>query len=465
VFSYGLLRRFARTRNRFALAAGTDSEGTAQRIEDGIDLRGERAWLLICSCLLASIGLDTGSVAVIIGAMLISPLMSPILGVGLGTAVADRPMLQHAARELALATGITLGVSTLYFTLTPLGEPTSELISRTQPTLLDVGVALFGGIAGIVAGSRREQSLALPGVAIATALMPPLCTAGFGLATGRPAFFFGALYLYVINAIFISLATFGIARFLQFPLRSFSDAKKRKREIRLVSSIATIAILPSLWFLYFTVQEARETRRIGQFLTSEVEKRGGEVMRWTRVTTEDSTRIKLFLAGAAFEPETIDSLTQSLDVYGLDDYGLDLVQSGISSRELRRMETDVQRGILQAIEIAQQSRDSAAAALSARNAAARRGSVDTAQIRLVARELAQVFPELVTVSYVSQDPLLAADSLSSTRTLLVEFGAGVAAAKQREILDRGRSLLQARLGNDSVQLVARQAAGPVSQRR
>src|SRR5690606_21893873 len=140
-------------------------------------------------------------------------------------AIADRNLLSKAARELSLATVVTLVVSTIYFFLSPLGEPTAEEISRTTPTLLDVGVALFGGIAGIVAGSRRDQSMALPGVAIATALMPPLCTAGFGLATGRPAFFFGALYLYVINAIFIALATFAIVRFLGFPLRSFGGEK------------------------------------------------------------------------------------------------------------------------------------------------------------------------------------------------------------------------------------------------
>ncbi len=188
MFSFRVLRSWVRTRNRFALIGGTDVDGTIHRLESGIPVRGERAWLLICSCLLASIGLDTGSAAVIIGAMLISPLMSPILGVGLGTALADRSLLQFALRELALATAITLGVSALYFTVSPLAEPTAELISRTQPTLLEVGVALFGGIAGIVAGSRRDQSISLPGVAIATALMPPLCTAGFGLGTGhRPS--------------------------------------------------------------------------------------------------------------------------------------------------------------------------------------------------------------------------------------------------------------------------------------
>jgi uncharacterized hydrophobic protein (TIGR00271 family) len=455
MFSFRVLRSWVRTRNRFALIAGTDVTGTEQRIESGIPVRGERAWLLICSCLLASIGLDTGSAAVIIGAMLISPLMSPILGVGLGTALADRTLLQYALRELALATAITLGVSALYFTVSPLAEPTSELISRTQPTLLDVGVALFGGVAGIVAGSRRDQSLALPGVAIATALMPPLCTAGFGLATGRPAFFFGALYLYVINAIFIALATFAIARFLGFPLRSFADKKARRREIRLVAVIATIAVLPSLGFLYFTVQSARERRRVDQFLAAEVEPRGGEVLRWTRADVGDSARIKLFMGGRPLEPETVDSLLGLLPQYGLDDFGIDLVQSDISSRDLRQLESDVQRGILQAIEMAQLARDSTAALEATRRSALGANVFDTAQIRLVAREMASAFPEFVTVAYAAQADLLASDSLRPPPTLFVEFGATTDPAARTDILARAQALVRTRTKSDAIRLVAR----------
>lgn len=453
--SFRVLRSWVRTRNRFALIEGTDVAGSVHRLESAIPIRGERAWLLICSCLLASIGLDTGSAAVIIGAMLISPLMSPILGVGLGTALADRTLLQFALRELLLATAMTLGVSALYFTVSPLGEPTSELISRTQPTLLEVGVALFGGIAGIVAASRRDQSMALPGVAIATALMPPLCTAGFGLATGRPAFFFGALYLYVINAIFIALATFAIARFLGFPLRSFADKKARLREIRLVAAIAAIAILPSVGFLYFTVQNARERRRVDQFLVTEVEPRGGEVLRWTRADVGDSPRIKLFLAGQPLEPETVDTLLGLLPKYGLDDFGIDLVQSDISSRDLRQLESDVQRGILQAIELAQLSRDSADAAEAARRAARSPAALDTAQIRVVAREMASAFPEFVSVAYAAQANLLANDSVRPPPTLFVQFGANINDVSRREILGRAQALVRTRIGSDSIRLVAR----------
>lgn len=454
---FGLLRTYVRMRERLALVAGTDVQGTEERIEDGIPIRGERAWLLVCSCLLASIGLDVGSAAVIIGAMLISPLMSPILGVGLGVAIADRNLLSKAVRELSLATVVTLAVSTIYFFLSPLGEPTAEEIARTTPTLLDVGVALFGGIAGIVAGSRRDQSMALPGVAIATALMPPLCTAGFGLATGRPAFFFGALYLYVINAIFIALATFAIVRFLKFPLRSFGGEKSRRREIRLVGAVAGIAILPSLWFLYTTVGAARERNRVSQFLSSEVAPRGGEVLRWENVVVGDSSNVKLYLAGTRLEPETLDTLRAKLPEYGLQRIGLDVVQSDISARDLERLQTDVKSGLLEAMELARAARDSASILDSIRLSSAARvlSPLDTAQMRTVAAEMASAFPEFTAVAYAPQSNLLARDSVAPLPTLFVQFATTVRSADRASLLTRAEALVRTRLKTDSIRVLAR----------
>lgn len=445
--SWRVLRTLVRLRQRVALLDGTDIEGTERRIEAGIPMRGERAWLLLCSCLLACIGLDTGSAAVIIGAMLISPLMSPILGSGLSIAIADRALLAQALRELALATLVTLAVSTLYFTLTPLGEPTAELIARTRPTLLDVGVALFGGVAGIVAGSRRDQSLALPGVAIATALMPPLCTAGFGLATGSPAFFLGALYLYGLNAIFIALATFAVVRALRFPLRSFADADARRREIRLVATVAGLAVLPSLWFLYSTVREEGQRRRVEQFIATELTPRGREVIRWTTTVLDDTTHVKVYLAGAPIEPEALDSVRQRLPAFGLQGIALDVVQSDISSRDLKRLETDVQRGILQAVELAQAARDSVQASAAR---VAGRSLLDTARIREIAREVNGAFPEITAIAYAPQADLLAPDSLRPPPTLFVTFGGDASATAQGQILQRVQSLVRARLGGDSL---------------
>ena len=189
--------------NRVAnISDGTDVFGTIEHIKKDINIRGSNIWILVCSTMLASIGLDLNSAAVIIGAMLISPLMSPILGIGLAVGINDRDTLIESLKNFGLAIAVSLLTSVFYFLITPLGEPTSEIIARTQPTLLDVFVAIFGGIAGIVAGSRKEKTSAIPGVAIATALMPPICVAGFGIATGHWNYFAGAFYLFFINAVF-----------------------------------------------------------------------------------------------------------------------------------------------------------------------------------------------------------------------------------------------------------------------
>ncbi len=211
------------------LRENADFEKTKSTISEGISLRGYNLWILACSTILASIGLDTNSTAVIIGAMLISPLMSPILGVGLSVAIHDKQVLTRSLRNLIIAVVISLGASVLYFFLSPLGVPTPELQARTFPTLLDVLIALFGGIAGIVSISRHEQTNAIPGVAIATALMPPLCTAGFGIATANWNYFFGAFYLFFINAVFISLSTYLIVRYLHFPEKEFVNTKVARR--------------------------------------------------------------------------------------------------------------------------------------------------------------------------------------------------------------------------------------------
>ena len=203
------------------LRDSTDTKGTIDSIRQGTAIKGYNLWILACGAMLASIGLDLNSVAVIIGAMLISPLMSPILGIGLAFGINDREHLFMALQNFTIAVAASLGVSTLYFALSPFeGAPGPEIMSRTMPTVLDVLIALFGGTAGIVAISRKEKTNAIPGVAIATALMPPICTAGYGLANYEWSIFLGALYLFFINAVFISLSTvrlhvsFGLPLFL-----------------------------------------------------------------------------------------------------------------------------------------------------------------------------------------------------------------------------------------------------------
>src|SRR5210317_2285224 len=208
----------------------TDRDATIQAIKGDISFKGATAWILVCSIFVASIGLNANSTAVVIGAMLISPLMGPILGVGLSIAINDIDTLRRSLINLAIMIVLSLITAFLFFKFFPLSEDTSELLGRTQPDIRDVLIAFFGGLALIIARTKRGTiASVIFGVAIATALMPPLCTAGYGLAKGKWDYFFGAMYLFTINTIFIALATFLVLKLLRFPMIKYANSKKRKR--------------------------------------------------------------------------------------------------------------------------------------------------------------------------------------------------------------------------------------------
>lgn len=338
-----------------SLAAGTDREGTIERVRADVGLRGTNIWLLICSALLACIGLDTSSAAVIIGAMLISPLMSPILAIGVGVGINDRSLMRSALASFGGATLASLLTATLYFLVTPLGELTPELQGRTTPTLLDVGVAFFGGVAGIVAGSRREKTVAIPGVAIATALMPPLCTAGFGLASGLPSVFFGALYLFFINAVCISLATFGIVQLLRFPHVEQPDPVIRVRLRRYITAALVVVLAPSAVILYDVVTEVRVRRRAERFVQDVARAEDRVVFRWdlardsgVYIPGRPRRTLTLYLAGEAMNAAERDSLAGAMTEEGLPRVDLRVIQAD-PSEEHERLTADVTLRVLEAV--------------------------------------------------------------------------------------------------------------------
>jgi uncharacterized hydrophobic protein (TIGR00271 family) len=238
-------------------------------IKKGVEFKGINLWTLVFAIFIASIGLNVNSTAVIIGAMLISPLMGPIMGIGLGAGIFDFELIKSAAKNLVIATLMGLVVSTFYFLLSPLHQAQSELLARTSPTIWDVLIAFFGGLAGIVASSRKKFNNVIPGVAIATALMPPLCSAGFGLATGQWSYFFGAFYLYLINSVFISISTFLIVRFLKFKAVNHLDPVTAKKIRNWIGLIAILTILPSIYLAYYFVKNEIFTQNANNFLSEE----------------------------------------------------------------------------------------------------------------------------------------------------------------------------------------------------
>ena len=301
---------------------------TIESLKGDVEFRGTKLWILICAILVASIGLNVNSTAVIIGAMLISPLMGPIIGFGLGFGIADLDLVRKSLRNLALTTLFSILTATIYFLLTPLDQPGSELLGRTEPSLYDVLIAFFGGAAGLIAGSSKSKGQVLPGVAIATALMPPLCTAGFGLATGNWAFFFGAIYLYIINSVFIAFATFVMVRIMRFPMKAVASGDMRKRSYRWISVIAVCTLIPSIYLSIRLVRDSYQEQRAKQFVADHFAPPAHQVIRQSFVRADGDKRayIDVVLIGKPLSAQTIDSIATLLPSYGLSNFDLQVHQ-------------------------------------------------------------------------------------------------------------------------------------------
>ncbi|CAH0179912.1 hypothetical protein SRABI118_01209 [Massilia sp. Bi118] len=262
--------------HRFSLLDDKADDADIDRgIRAGVELQGATPWILMLAILIASIGLNTNSTAVIIGAMLVSPLMGPIVGLGYGIGIFDFPLIRRSLVNLAIAAGISLLTSTLYFLVTPLAEAQSELLARTTPSLWDVLIALAGGLAGIIGQTRREKSNVIPGVAIATALMPPLCTAGYGLANGQWPVFAGAFYLFSINCVFIAFSSVIVIDFLRLPHRKFVEPGRERRVKRALLAIVLITGLPSIYLAVRLVDNEVFSSRARDFVRREF--RGAKV--------------------------------------------------------------------------------------------------------------------------------------------------------------------------------------------
>lgn len=300
---------------------------TISEIKKGVVFRGAHLYILIFAILIASIGLNTNSAAVIIGAMLISPLMGPIMGIGLGAGINDFDLIKVGFKNLGVAVLISVLTSALYFYITPLHEAQSELLSRTYPTLWDVMIAFLGGLAGIVAGSRREKSNAIPGVAIATALMPPLCTAGYGLANANWEFFFGAFYLFFINSVFVSVATFLIVRFLKYPKKKFTNLRDEKRVKLYVTLFVLVTIIPSIYLAYNLVRNTLFEQYAKNFISKEFTMDDTQVIGQKTELIDNQRVIEVTLYGKILTPEEIKAVEENLSLYNLDNSKL-IVRQG-----------------------------------------------------------------------------------------------------------------------------------------
>ena len=298
-----------------------------------IVFRGTNLWILTFAIILASVGLNINSTAVIIGAMLISPLMGPINGMGYSIATYDFRLLRQSAKNLSFAVAAGLVASTAYFAITPLSEAHSELLARTSPTIYDVLIALFGGLAGTVAMSSKQKGNVIAGVAIATALMPPLCTAGYGLARAHFAYFFGAVYLFTINTVFIALSAVIMSRILRFPIRRGIDESRRKGIARAVTAIVIVVIIPSIFFGYNLVQKEKFLENAQRFVRTISVIRGNYLL--SNAIDPGARTVTLVYGGTSLSDEDKESVRQRALDFSLDSAAV-VVRQGFSFEDVNR---------------------------------------------------------------------------------------------------------------------------------
>lgn len=303
-----------------------------ESIRRGVEFRGTNLWILIFAIIIASVGLNVNSTAVIIGAMLISPLMGPIMGIGMSLGINDFELLKKSAKNFGFAVLVSLVASGLYFFISPLTIAQSEILARTQPTTWDVLIATFGGLAGIVAQSRKDRtSTVIPGVAIATALMPPLCTAGYGLAMGNMEYFFGAFYLFFINAVFIAFATFFIVRFMKYERKQQLDSRRQKRVKHYMIIILTATLIPSVILAYGILQRTSFETSADKFVKSALNFKRHEIMKVNLVhNMRLGSEIEVVLVGEPLSDETLKAIEQQLPTFGLKNTKLVVRQASVN---------------------------------------------------------------------------------------------------------------------------------------
>lgn len=416
-----------------------DNELTIEAIKKNVEFRGANLWTLIFAIFIASIGLNVNSTAVIIGAMLVSPLMGPIMGVGLGIGINDFDLVKKGLRNLGIATIISIATSSLYFWITPLHQASSELLARTSPSIWDVFIAGLGGLAGIVAATRKEKSNAIPGVAIATALMPPLCTAGFGIATGNLYFFLGALYLYFINSIFICVATLVIVRFLHFPKKAFQDKAYEQKVRRYIWLIVLVTTAPSVYLAYRIVDKSIFENNAEAFVQNELNFKTTQVISKTyKYSNSQGHEIDLLLLGAELTTLQLDSLKSKLPGYKLDRTNL-VIRQGLNAKN----EIDLSQIKASILETVYQSNP----------AGGKNGSTYTKidqPIPDLKQELRSLYPQLseYSISHVEVHKLDTA-RIDTITMLVANFSKPLSAAEQR----RMNTWLKNRLQVDSLQVI------------
>ncbi len=423
-----------------------DTDAAARSIRSNVAFRGPNVWILAFSIIIASVGLNVNSTAVIIGAMLISPLMGPIIGIGLGLGVNDTKLIRVGLKNLLVMVGISLMASFLYFLMTPLklANPT-ELLSRTNPTIYDVIIALFGGAAGLLEISRKEKGTVLSGVAIATALMPPLCTAGYGLASGHISYFFGALMLFIINGVFIIIATYLMSKILGFPEYEFLDAKQARRTRSLVTLVFVLVTIPSILSAITMIRSNKFAQDAERFVSENRMLDSGYIYDYD-IDTHKGGKISLYIAGNMLDENEKSRLRLSAKDHGIDPERVEFYAHQIAPNENGSADKLV-RDIYARTDSEIGKRDAQIRMLEMELSKYKQKEIPYTQI---SREIVSQYPQVKEI-YISRGADVTTDSLYSKDCILV------VAKTQRALGDEAKlrmtEFLKARLNDTTVVVI------------
>lgn len=385
-----------------------DVAAASQNIRKGINFRGFNVFILACAIIIASVGLNINSIPVIIGAMLISPLMGPILGLGLGLGTNDAELMKDAARNILVMVSISIISSALFFLISPLKlEQPSELLARTNPTVYDVFIALFGGIAGMFETARKEKGTVLPGVAIATAIMPPLCTVGYGIANLEWRYIAGALYLFLINGIFIALATFITVKYLHFPLVVSPDPVKQKKTSRIIGVVLTLLIVPSVFSASKIIRDNAFDANVKKLVNENKTLSKSYIYDYSTDVNAKPRTIKLFIAGEMLTVDQKEVLYNKAEAYGFTRSQISFHDEATIRREGELSESELIQSVLKSSDqkIAELN-DS----LSVLNAQLLEYRANALPARMIADEMRAQYPGIQDVILTRGDTVFASDS-------------------------------------------------------
>ena len=391
-----------------------DTDAAERSIRNNIDFKGPNAWILAVAIIIASVGLNVNSIPVIIGAMLISPLMGPIFGLGLGLGINDINLMKQAGKNLLVMVSISLVVSFIYFVITPLSlsNPT-ELLARTRPTIFDVFIALFGGFAGIFEQCRKEKGTVFAGVAIATALMPPLCTAGFSLATGNFSSFLGAIYLFSINCLFITLATYFLVRYFGFKKAEYTDASFGLKTQRITTILIILFLVPSIWSAVILVKQNNFDKHAAEFVETH-RSIGNSVIYDYKIEHEEGSVLKVFMTGETLTDSSKSNLYAYAKEYGIKEE--QIIIREYTTRNTKESDT-VFKGIYERLGSKIDKYEQTIEDLRLQLEQAKKEELPYTQL---ANEISASYPEVKHI-YMGQGAHITMDSLSVSPCLMVEI--------------------------------------------